>query len=336
MALLGLLALNGCFDAGARQRQPGLPSDRLFVLPDDGQQTGAAATAGSLSPILSLLRSASRSLALQIYLLTDQEVIDALCAARAAGLPVTVILEPTPYRAEMANQAAYQRLSDAGVDVVWANPRYPLTHTKLLIVDQRQVAIMTANLTRAGLTTNREYLVVSDEPTDVTDALAIVAADRTGGVTPITGGRLVVSPGTARGRLTALLDGARERLDVQMEELSDAAMVASLIAAAGRGVAVTVVAPARDRSAATNGALGRLAAAGVTVRVLESPVVHAKAIVADRRRYYVGSLNLTSSSLGPNREVGILLDDSAGETGAGRVSAVIRADAARGAALPER
>jgi phosphatidylserine/phosphatidylglycerophosphate/cardiolipin synthase-like enzyme len=129
--------------------------------------------------------------------------------------------------------------------------------------------------------------------------------------------------------LTALADGARWRLDVQMEELSDAGLVASLRAAVGRGVTVTVVAPARDRSAATNGALGRLASAGVAVRVLESPTVHAKAMVADQRRFYVGSMNLTASSLDSNREVGLILDD---EAGARRISSVIMQDAVRGVA----
>jgi cardiolipin synthase len=264
-----------------------------------------------------------------MYLLTDDDALDALCAARRDGREVTVILERAPYRADGANQPAYDRLAQAGVDVLWANARTPLTHAKLLVIDGLRAAIMTANFTRAGLTSNREYLVVSDDPTDVADAQAIIIADRTAADAPAPVGHLVATPGGARGALTALADGARSRLDVQMEELSDAGLAASLGAAVSRGVTVTVVAPARDRSAATTGALGRLAAAGAIVRVLESPTVHAKAMVADQRRFYVGSMNLTVSSLETNREVGVILDD---ETGARRISSVIAQDAARGVA----
>jgi cardiolipin synthase len=298
-------------------------SHQLFVLPEDSPVAPAP------SPALALLTSAARSIALEMYLLTDDDALDALCAARLAGREVIVILERAPYRADGANQPAYDRLARAGVDVLWANARTPLTHAKLLVVDGRRVAVMTANFTRAGLTSNREYLVVSDDPTDVADAETIIVADRAAADAPAPGGRLVATPGGAREALTALADGARSRLDVQMEELSDAGLVASLGAAVDRGVTVTVVAPARDRSAATTGALGRLAAAGAIVRVLESPTVHAKAMVADQRRFYVGSMNLTVSSLDSNREVGVILDDGAG---ARRISSVIAQDAARGVA----
>ena len=316
--LLAASLTPGCAPGLPEQRAPGGPH-QLFVLPEEAP-----------SPALLLLRSATRSIALEMYLLTDDDAVDALVAARLAGRDVTVILERAPYRAEGANQPAYDRLAQAGVDVLWANARTPLTHAKLLVADGRQAAIMTANLTRAGLTSNREYMVLSNDPTDVADAQAIIVADRTGAEAPTPAGHLITSPGSsARGELTALADSAQWRLDVQMEELSDAGLVASLGAAIRRGVTVTVVAPARDRSAATNGALGRLASAGAAVRVLESPTVHAKAMVADQRRFYVGSMNLTASSLDSNREVGLILDD---EAGARRISSVIMQDAVRGVA----
>jgi hypothetical protein len=43
---------------------------------------------------------------------------------------------------------------------------------------------------------------------------------------------------------------------------------------------------------------------------MRRPFVHAKAIVADGRRLFVGSENLSSASLDRNREIGILMNDS--------------------------
>ena len=44
---------------------------------------------------------------------------------------------------------------------------------------------------------------------------------------------------------------------------------------------------------------------------LHHPNVHAKTVIADGQRAFVGSQNLTATSLDRNREVGILIDDPA-------------------------
>ena len=50
-----------------------------------------------------------------------------------------------------------------------------------------------------------------------------------------------------------------------------------------------------------------LTAAGVPVRRMLSPRVHAKTIVADGAQAYLGSENLSATSLDKNREVGLIL-----------------------------
>jgi phosphatidylserine/phosphatidylglycerophosphate/cardiolipin synthase-like enzyme len=81
--------------------------------------------------------------------------------------------------------------------------------------------------------------------------------------------------------------------------------------------------PDSGRSASTDAAARSLAASGVSVRLLGAPDVHAKAIVADGARVYVGSINLTTASLDANRELGVVLDDA---SAAARVGATIAAD----------
>jgi phosphatidylserine/phosphatidylglycerophosphate/cardiolipin synthase-like enzyme len=316
-AVAGTSCAPPSFDtSGAAGNGSGLPVE-LRVQPDDGPP-----------PIATLIRAATRTVALEIYLLTDDQVIAALVDAATAGRAVTVVIEPHPFGAETANRGAHDRLQAAGVDVVWSSARFALTHTKLLVVDGQEAVLMTCNLTHAGLTTNREFAVVDQAPADVAAAQAMIAADRNDTATAAPGGRLLSAPENARASLLALIDGAQSQLDVEMEELSDAGVVAALANATAAGVALTVVAPAADQSSATKSALARLVAAGVRVRTVGAPAVHAKAIVADHRRLYVGSVNLTAASMDHNREVGIIVDDS---TAAARVSATIAADAAAGA-----
>jgi phosphatidylserine/phosphatidylglycerophosphate/cardiolipin synthase-like enzyme len=57
----------------------------LFVEPDDGRE-----------PVLAELQAAETSIDLLIYLLTDNEIFDALAKAESRGVEVRVILEQHP------------------------------------------------------------------------------------------------------------------------------------------------------------------------------------------------------------------------------------------------
>jgi phosphatidylserine/phosphatidylglycerophosphate/cardiolipin synthase-like enzyme len=238
------------------------------------------------------------------------------------------VLEPHPYQADGANDDAFARLAAAGVLVSWASPRFALTHAKLAVVDHARLVVLTLNLTRAGLAGNREYAVVDDDARDVAAAEAVVTGDLAGAAPTAPGGRVLASPTSTRAALAAALVRAGRAIAVEMEELSDADLVAALAAARARGCAVSVVLPGSGTSPATDAAARSLSAAGVAVRLLDAPQVHAKAVVADGW-LYVGSANLTTASLDANREVGLALTDA----GAVRlVAATIADDLARGRA----
>jgi phosphatidylserine/phosphatidylglycerophosphate/cardiolipin synthase-like enzyme len=311
--------------------------------PPGGPAGGVAAGAGGpvqvlVEPdagpgaVLALLAGARSALWMEMYLLTDADAIAALVARRQAGCDVRVILEPHPYQADGANDAAHDQLAAAGVDVRWANPRFALTHAKVATVDHARLVVMTLNLTRAGLRGNREYVAVDDDPADVAAADRVIAADLAGEADPDPGGafggsRLVTSPGT-RAPLQAALDGAARTVAVETEELSDPDLAGALAGARSRGLAVGVGLPASGRSAATDHTAGDLAAASVQVGAVAYPPLHAKAVVVDGAWLYVGSANLTSASLDANREVGLRIDDP---TAIATVGATIAADLAAAA-----
>jgi phosphatidylserine/phosphatidylglycerophosphate/cardiolipin synthase-like enzyme len=310
---LPLVCLAGCGlgppDAGpARAGRP----VALIVEPDAGADA-----------ILSLVAAARTSVWMEMYLLTDARAIAALADRARAGCDVRVILEPSPYLNEDANQAAADALTAAGALVRWASPRFSYTHAKTLIVDHARLVVMTLNLTGAGLGGNREYAAVDDDAGDVAAAEAVFAADETGDVA-VAGGRLITSPDASRGALTGLIAEAALSLAIETEELTDRAIIAALLEARARGVAVTLVWPGPPDAGA---AFATLAAAGATVRALAEPTIHAKVVVADGRALYLGSANFTPTSLDRNRELGLKLDDAGI---AQRIGATVADDAARG------
>ena len=289
-------------------------SVRLLVEPDAGK-----------AAVLSLISGARRSIWAEMYLLTDADAVGALVAQAAGGCDVRVLLEPAPYQAETANQEAFAQLAAAGADVRWATARFTYTHAKVLVIDHARLAVLTLNLTASGLSGNREYAALDSDPADVAAMEALFGADQTGLPTAAPGGRLVTSPESSRAVLLALFAQARSTLLLETEELGDAQAVDALVAARARGVAVTLAWPGPADAAPA--AFRTLAAAGATVRAVDTPSIHAKVVVADGRDLYLGSANLSTTSLDQDREVGLRLSDAAL---AGTIAATVAADAARG------
>jgi phosphatidylserine/phosphatidylglycerophosphate/cardiolipin synthase-like enzyme len=305
------------------------PAGATFTVTPDGPapapiQISTEPEAGPAA-VLDLISAARASLWMEMYLLTDARAISALAARAAAGCDVRVILEPAPYRDAGANQVAFDQLAAAGADVRWASPRFSYTHAKAFTVDHARLAVLTLNLTGDGLGGNREYVALDDDPTDVAAAEALFAADGLGAATSAPAGRLVTSPESSRPTLLALLGAARSSLALETEELTDAEVASALAGARARGVAVTLVWP--GPAAGAGAPFTTLAAAGAIVRAVTAPAIHGKVVVADERTLYVGSVNLSSTSLDDNREIGLVLQQPGT---AATVAGVVTGDAAAG------
>jgi cardiolipin synthase len=273
---------------------PALPVTGVFVEPGDGR-----------APLLDEIEAARHSIDLEVYIVTDDTILQALEDAQRRGVEVRVILEEHPFGGGGGQEEVFARLESAGIAVRWGNPVFRFTHIKMLVVDDAVAIIMNQNLTESAFTTNREFGVVTNRPDAVRAAAAVFAADWTRGVEPDPG-PLIVSPTNARDQLLALVDGAEVSLDLYAEVLRDPQLLDALAAAAERGVRVRIiVSPSSDFEAEVD----ELTASGVDIRLSSSLYIHAKLIVADGERAFVGSQNLSATSLDQNRELGIIIDD---------------------------
>ncbi len=175
----------------------------------------------------------------------------------------------------------------------------------MMVVDNAVTLIMNQNLTPSAFTANREFGVVTNQPDAVQAAAAIFQADWTRGAEPDPG-PLVVSPTNAREQLLALVHGARVSLDLYAEVLRDPEVLEALSAAAERGVRVRIIiSPSADFATE----IEELASSGVDIRLSRSLYIHAKLFIADDERAFIGSQNLSATSLDQNRELGIIVDD---------------------------
>src|SRR5215212_3345201 len=273
---------------------PALPVTGVFIQPGDGR-----------APLLDEIRAARQSIDLEVYIVSDDVILQSLEEAQRRGVDVRVILEEHPFGGSGGQEEMFSRLERAGIAVRWGNPVFRFSHIKTIVVDDAVAIIMNQNLTQSAFMANREFGVVTNRPDAVQAAAAIFDADWTRGAEPDPG-PLVVSPTNARDQLLALVGGARVSLDLYAEVLRDPQMLDALTAAAERGVRVRIiVSPTADFAAEVEG----LTASGVDIRLSSSLYIHAKLIVADGERAFIGSQNLTATSLDQNRELGIIVDD---------------------------
>ena len=269
---------------------------RLVVEPTDAMHVVHTAFAG-----------AKHSIDLEMYEFTDSALEAQLAAKEAAGVRVSVILDADYERSR--NQPAATYLSAHHVSVTWA-PSSVIYHAKFAVIDARELLIGSGNFTSRYYATTRDFWVVDTQGADVKATTAIFNADLHGRTYVVAKGEdLLESPGSTT-TIIQLINSATRTLQVENEEIDSYRVEDALVAAARRGVNVTLV---MTYSSEWTSAFNDLKDAGVHVRVDhgESPVyIHAKAICADcatpHGRAFIGSQNFSTSSLTYNRELGIV------------------------------
>jgi phosphatidylserine/phosphatidylglycerophosphate/cardiolipin synthase-like enzyme len=268
----------------------------VFVEPDDGRK-----------PILDELAAARSTVDLQVYLLTDNEIITALIDADRRGVRVRVMMEENPFGGPGSQPEVFDRLQDSGVEVRWSPDPYRFAHIKTFVIDDAVAIIMNLNLTKSAFTNNREFAAITTRPGEVAEAAAIFEADWAGAPDP-PDGPLVVSPSSSRRELLELIASAQTSLDIYAEVVRDQEAVAAIVDAAERGVVVRLIVPTERDENARELYFG-LMDDDVDVRTVPGLYVHAKLIVADEQRAFIGSQNFTATSMDQNRELGLLIDD---------------------------
>ena len=272
----------------------------LYVEPHTGVQ-----------PVVQLIRAARHSVDINAYLIDDRRILGAIRADTRRGVRVRVVVPSRPYRVGAATvRREYRHLAAAGAQVHWAperfEHRFAYDHAKYIVDDggRGEALIGTANFTYSAFHHNREYLWITRNHA-VDHALEqVFAADwnkRRAGAAPRTVHSLVISPGGERGLLKVLEQPGA--IDLESEEFGFVPRINNDLERKSRLVSIIVP---TDLGHYDRANLAPLQRHGVNVRHLSSPRIHAKMIVGDRLAF-IGSQNISWTSLNHNREVGIIL-----------------------------
>ena len=256
--------------------------------------------------LLDLINGAETSLDVLMYQLSRPSFVSAFVAAAKRGVAVRILLDPD----EGATATTKSKLTAAGAEVAEAPSSFAHAHAKVIVVDGALAAILSGNMNYHTMVSERNYAVLDSAQDDVADVRHVFEHDWSGAPLDLDCTRLVVAPDNARARMLAHVQGADERLDMAVMYLSDVSVRAAVKARAAAGVAVRVLLANPAWMPSNANVADDLVAAGAEARFFTDYDLHAKLVIADASAF-VGSENMSYTSLKNNREVGLFINEPA-------------------------
>jgi cardiolipin synthase len=308
------------------------------------------------SPLMNAIRSATRSLDIEIYTMNDANIRAEILSALSRRVKVRIVQEPTPVGAAchvfvaaattdkpecsaekqfvkdaISKGAQYQAFPKALCGT--PNSRC-YEHGKVLIADGQEALISTGNFDATSLcdisaqpgNCDRDFTIVTHDATIIRNLETILTNDLSGTATQFSAldSNLTVSPNSMK-PLLDFINSATRTLQVENQYLEDPTMNDAIIAAAHRGVKVSVM-------VSSNCSFGRPTAstvtkftniysafdqAGIKTQIFVGRMhvgglkgyLHAKAMVADGTRGWVGSVNGSTTAISDNRVFGLFFQD---------------------------
>ncbi|GIL17838.1 MAG: hypothetical protein BroJett040_15890 [Oligoflexia bacterium] len=269
-----------------------------------------------------LIGQARISVHMMIYHLSDETIVESLIAASQRGVEVTVIMDRQS-TLKNSGKILFEKLNSSGVRAVQSSKAFSISHVKAFSIDRKTLFVSTMNFIKSWAIM-RDYGLTTSEPTLVEEYEKVFAADlvnaqnNTKDTPELTAPNLVWSPVNSRERLTKLIDSAQSEVEAQVENLTDAYVIASLGNAAKRGVHVRLLTPQCVLGGPYNNdkALKMLNEVGVDTRVMPNPssrsvpYMHTKTLSIDGRTAFLGSENYSLNSLSYAREFGIVFQNA--------------------------
>jgi phosphatidylserine/phosphatidylglycerophosphate/cardiolipin synthase-like enzyme len=262
-----------------------MPTTRLIVQPGDG-----------IDPFIRLIAGAQSEVDTTVFRMDLAEVEESLRAAVARGVAVRTLVAHANRGGTHLLRLLERRLRLHGILSQRTADDLFRYHGKLLIVDRAVLGLMLFNYTVEDMVASRSFALLTDDSRLVAGALRVFEADLSREPLRAVPDPLVVSPLNARPALARLIRSARRRLLVYDPHLADATMSRLLHERAVDGVEVRIIGNVEHRLP------------GLDIRKLRGLRLHARVIVCDDTRAFLGSQGLARMELDARREVGAIVD----------------------------
>jgi cardiolipin synthase len=258
---------------------------RLIVQPEDG-----------VVPVVTGIRRAKKTIDMPIFRLDHIEVDKAIKSAVKRGVIVRTLIAHTNSGGEKGLRKLEQRLLATGATVSRTADDLVRYHTKFMIVDGRTLYVFGFNFTHLDIDRSRSFGIETKSRRLVQEAIRLFEADFNRRSYSPGLKSFLVSPENARTELAAFLKATRKQLLIYDVRINDSMMVRILKERAKAGVEIRM--------------MGKLQKKDLDARIEKFPgKLHARVIIQDGRKAFLGSQSLRRLELDERREVGIMITD---------------------------
>lgn len=247
------------------------------------------------------------ALSFQTYDFTEKRIKEAFKTLLSNGVSIRMIIEDKKFQQYKNTFKEIQELFSWYTNF-WIKSDKQMktnyTHSKIMLTDTT-FWIQTANLTHSSLFSNREYFFSSQNSWVYTSLQTVFEKDWNGetilaeDIHP----NLVICPLNCRWIVQELLTLAQESIIIETQYITDETLFSLLEEKKGIEELRILVSDTQSNDELMKRFWSSL------VRKLSKPYLHAKMILIDHKILLLGSMNLSSTSLDENREIGILLLD---------------------------
>ena len=257
---------------------------KLLIQPGDG-----------IDRVVKAIRKAKESIEIMIFRFDRPEIERALIDAVERGLFVHALIAFTNHGGEQSLRKLEMRFLESGITVARTAGDLVRYHGKILIVDRRELYVLSFNFTHMDIDRSRGFGIITRNAKLVAEAVRLFEADTKRQSYSAGYSKLVVSPANARKELTGFIKGARKELLIYDPKISDRAMLRLLDERKEAGVKIRII----------GGVSGKRFPACELKRIQ----LHTRTIIRDRHDAFLGSQSLREAELDQRRELGVLVHD---------------------------
>lgn len=260
-----------------------------------------------LNQIVENINNAKNDIFLEVYLLTEKRIQEALIKAHGRWVTVKIILEKDPYLAYSINDKAFEKLKKVWIDIVRSRKdHYAFNHSKVFIIDSL-VIISTWNYSYSTFTKNRDLFIFTYDKNIYSKLIENFNNDFNWKKINIYDDNLIFSPISSRTKFEKLFEWANKSIDMYFQYFKDDNLVNKVIKLKKEsGLKIRVIIP---ETAVDDENTTKLKNAGVDIYIMSKNKMHSKAILIDNKYLFIWSINFSENSIDSNREVGILINN---------------------------
>lgn len=256
------------------------------------------------------------------YKLSDPQIIAALKAASGRAVAIHLLLEEEAYQhGGSANKASPTAHLKSVAKLYTLSKRFSQSHHKMILVDNEWGLISTGNLDAESfdgvgekeIAPARDFAVPILDEDLVREMGEVFRAEIHDARRSLEDARLVWGPDKGRSAFLALINGTQKSIDVYQQSVQDEGLTNALVGAARAGVKVRVLmmpfpfGPQKDPNIPHQTLMRD---AGVQVGLATHLYIHAKLVIVDGQKMYVGSSNFYTATLDGARELGVITQNT--------------------------